>query len=100
MSSMAYSRIAVTFALFKRDWQDIVGPQLGAVSGPTALDEDGTLHLWVATPAWQTDLAELETELIAHFDAVQLFGLPTDVRGTRIRRLRSKLQSAARSKGE
>jgi hypothetical protein len=89
---MSYSRIAVTFALFKRDWQQIVGPQLGAVSGPTALDEDGTLHLWVATPAWQTDLAELEPELIAHFDAVQLFGLPADVEGTPIRRLQSRLQ--------
>jgi Dna[CI] antecedent DciA-like protein len=89
---MAHSRIAVTFALFKRDWKEIVGPHLGAVSGPTGLDEDGTLHLWVATPAWQTDLADLESELIAHFDAVLLFGLPADVQGTRIRRLRSTLQ--------
>jgi len=89
---MSYSRIAVTLALFKRDWNQIVGPQLGANSGPTAIDEDGTLHLWVATPAWLTDLSELESELIARFDAVQLFGLSPDVQGTPIRRLRLTLQ--------
>ena len=89
---MAYSRIAATLELFKRDWQKIVGPHLGAASGPTALDEDGTLHLWVATPAWQMDLRELESELIARFDAVQLFGLPADVQGTPIRRLQATLQ--------
>ena len=89
---MAYSGIAATFRLLKRDWTKIVGAQLGAVSGPTALDEDGTLHVWVATPAWQMDLAEIESELIAHFDTVQLFMLPSDVQGVPVRRLQLLLQ--------
>jgi hypothetical protein len=37
------------------------------------------------------DLTELESELIARFDAVQLFGLPADVQGTPIRRLQATL---------
>ena len=45
-------------------WPELVGPAVAAVTRPLAVAADGTLFVAVRTPAWMTELALMEREIL------------------------------------
>ena len=46
-------------------WPDLVGPGVAAVTQALSVAADGTLFVAVRTPAWMTELAMMEREILA-----------------------------------
>jgi predicted nucleic acid-binding Zn ribbon protein len=46
-------------------WPALVGPQIAAVTKALAVDNDGTLLIRVATPAWATELGLMTPRILA-----------------------------------
>ncbi len=47
------------------EWPSLVGPQIGAVTEPVALERNGTLVVAVTTHGWMTELSLMEPALLA-----------------------------------
>jgi predicted nucleic acid-binding Zn ribbon protein len=51
------------------EWTSIVGPQIGSVTVPRQVTEDGTLFVGVKTNGWMTELSMMERTLLARINA-------------------------------
>lgn len=51
------------------EWEQLVGPQIAAVTTPLMITRDGTLFVAVATNAWMNELSLMEPQLLAALNA-------------------------------
>jgi predicted nucleic acid-binding Zn ribbon protein len=65
-------------------WAGLVGPQIAAVTTPTAVTPDGTLMVQVTTNAWMHELSLMEPELLKALNA--------DPARPRVRRIRWQIR--------
>jgi len=52
------------------EWATLVGAEVAAVTRPLSISEDGTLFVAVRTPAWMSELAMMERELLASVNRI------------------------------
>ena len=52
-------------------WPSVVGPTVAEATKALAVSADGTLFVAVRTPAWMTELAMMEREILAAINAQQ-----------------------------
>jgi len=78
----------VSFDTLCQRWRKVVGPSIAALTWPCALVHDGTLYISVASPQGhgQADLAAIATAILA--------SVPSEIAGTRIRRVRWMCRAA------
>ncbi len=53
------------------EWKALVGPQIGAVTEPLFVTQDGILFVAVKTNSWMNELSLLEPQLLASLNAGQ-----------------------------
>jgi len=46
------------------EWENLVGPQIAAVTAPTSVSADGTLWVQVTTNAWMNELSLMKPQLL------------------------------------
>jgi predicted nucleic acid-binding Zn ribbon protein len=46
------------------EWENLVGPQISAVTAPTSVSADGTLWVQVTTHAWMNELSLMKPQLL------------------------------------
>jgi len=59
----------VAQAAVVREWPQLVGAQIAAVTSPERVGADGTLYVAVATSAWMTELQLMAPQIIARVNA-------------------------------
>lgn len=52
-----------------RDWAELVGPQIAAVTAPESITQDGVLRVRVATAPWATELSLMTPRILARLNA-------------------------------
>ena len=51
------------------EWEELVGPQIAAVTSPESVTQDGVLRVRVATAPWANELSLMTPKILARLNA-------------------------------
>ena len=51
------------------EWEELVGPQIAAITSPESVTQDGVLRVRVATAPWANELSLMTPKILARLNA-------------------------------